>query len=72
MKLINIFLVKNYNVLRQDFSKNFLENCFLWSRHGAGTGTGKKAYYVKGKVFSKHFFEQFDFYGLDMEPEPEP
>jgi hypothetical protein len=26
----------------------------------------------KGKIFSKHFFENCAFYGLDTEPEPEP
>ncbi len=32
----------------------------------------KKAYYVKRQDFIKKFFDKFAFYGLDMEPEPEP
>jgi hypothetical protein len=32
----------------------------------------KKAYCVKRQDFSNNFFEEFAFYGLDMEPEPEP
>jgi hypothetical protein len=31
---------KAYCVKRQDFSTNFFVNCFLWSRYGAGAGTG--------------------------------
>jgi hypothetical protein len=32
----------------------------------------KKAYYVKMQDFSKIFLKLFAFYGVDMEPEPEP
>jgi hypothetical protein len=32
----------------------------------------KKRNMKKGKILSRNFFDKFAYYGLDMEPEPEP
>jgi hypothetical protein len=32
----------------------------------------KKAYYIKRQDFSKNFLLSCAFYGVDMDPEPEP
>jgi hypothetical protein len=39
MNLISFFLKKSLPCKRQDFCSKIVENCFLWSRYGAGTGT---------------------------------
>ncbi len=37
---MNFFLVKQLTKKKVKKNSNFFLNCFLWSRYGAGTGTG--------------------------------
>jgi hypothetical protein len=63
---MNFFLVKQINSKKsKNFQTFFRKICFLWSRYGAGTGTGTVTFSKVGTGTGTITFQK-------LEPEPEP
>jgi hypothetical protein len=66
---MNFFLVKQFNSKKSKNFQNFFfrKICFLWSRYGAGTGTGTVTF---SKVGTGTGTGTINFQKLEPEPEP--
>ncbi len=63
---MNFFPVKQLNSKKsKNFQTFFRKICFLWSRYGAGTGTGTVTFSKVGTGTGTITFQK-------LEPEPEP